>query len=359
MIKKQFKNSKILISKDATLPSYFGAYNNKEYRTPNIDTLAKQGTIFLNHYAAAASTAMSFTSMFTGKYNFELKRESYTEVDEYSDETLFDLFSNAGYECHLMWSNNYIYMAEKYSKCYGKNTIHHNSIKFNQSAGPNVPLSIDGLKNNDELLKSTMSKIYHEIENISSDDRIFLWIHFPHVILGRNSYGGDLDVFDSFVGNMRLAFGDDNIYITADHGHMNGAKGKFVYAFDLYNFAIKIPLITPYIGHKTVEFNTSNTQLKDIVFYNIVNRTEYVFSDTAYYAQPHRKLAIIKDNFKYIYNKETKSEELFDLVFDPQENVNLINRFVYDNDRKTKLFLSGVIIHRQCINQSVIVDHKW
>ena len=33
--------------------------------TPNIDELAKKGTVFNRHYTAAASTAMAFTSMAT------------------------------------------------------------------------------------------------------------------------------------------------------------------------------------------------------------------------------------------------------------------------------------------------------
>lgn len=116
----------VLLSKDAMLPSYLPTYGNKYWKTPNIDELAQKGTVFMQHYTAAPSTAMAFTSMFTGLYPYQLDRADYTEVEEYNQgTTLFDEMYERGYECHLMWSNNYIKMADKYSKCYGKHTIRH------------------------------------------------------------------------------------------------------------------------------------------------------------------------------------------------------------------------------------------
>ena len=39
----------------------------------------------------------------------------------------------------LALEQNYIYMAEKYSKCYGKNTIKHEDVDLNQSVGVHMP----------------------------------------------------------------------------------------------------------------------------------------------------------------------------------------------------------------------------
>jgi len=75
-------------------------------------------------------------------------------------------------------------------------------------------------------------------------------------------------------------------------------------------------------------------QLKEIILNNTIEKQDFVFSDSAYYAQPQRKLAIIKDNYKYIYNKENNTEELYDTVWDPFENRNLMLREEFDIDRK-------------------------
>ena len=55
--------------------------------------------------------------------------------------------------------------------------------------------------------------------------------------------------------------------------------------------------------------------------------------ETAYYAQPKRKIAIISGKYKYCYDKETKKEYLYDLEFDPEENHNLVYPEFYDTDR--------------------------
>lgn len=329
------KDRFILVSKDAMPIDYLPVYGNKYWSTPNIDAIAKQGTVFRYHYTAAPSTAMAFTSMFTGLYPYQMNRKKYVEVEEFNQcETLFDALDARGYTCHIIWSNNYIKMAERFSKCYGKNTIHHDQKKWNQSCGQNVQLG-KILKRDDELAKQTYESIVDEIEQIDFSGKVFVWIHLPHCLLGRAGYGDDIDLLDDFIGYLRGVFGDDGIYISADHGHMNGTKNKICYGFDVYESAIHIPFISPRIDNlKTVDYPTSNAQLKDILLNNCVEKRDVLFSDSAYYAQHHRKLAIIQGNMKYIYNKASKSEEMYDVNWDPNENMNLANYFQFDPDRK-------------------------
>ena len=83
---------------------------------------------------------------------------------------------------------------------------------------------------------------------------------------------------------------------------------------------------------ETCDIPISNVHIFDIIKGN-VPKDDFVYSDTAYYAQPHRKLAIIHNNYKYIYNKATKVEELYDIEFDPDEHCNIISRQILDVDR--------------------------
>jgi hypothetical protein len=55
--------------------------------------------------------------------------------------------------------------------------------------------------------------------------------------------------------------------------------------------------------------------------------------ETAYYAQPKRKIAIVMGKYKYIYDKETNKEFLYDIEFDKEENHNLVYPEFYDVDR--------------------------
>lgn len=327
------KNKIVLISKDVLRQKDLQPYGNTYWETPNICDLASKGTIFFKHYTSAPSTSMSFTSMFTGLYAYQLNRKNYTEVEEFTIKpTLFDELERLGYCCHIIWSHNYMKMAYNYTKCYGKSTRIHN-LDINVPVGKHK-FSDENPKKNDALSKNTINKILTEIDGIINDDKVFLWIHLPHVLKGRTGYGSDIDLLDYLIGEIRKRFEDDGIYLTADHGHMNLTKGKIAYGYDLYEEAIRIPLITPKLcGMNQVNFPTSNIQLMDIILNGSVDKHDYVISDTAYYAQPHRKIAIIMDNFKYIYNKKKGLEELYDLDWDIDENINLISDTILDIDR--------------------------
>lgn len=338
----------VLLSKDATLPEYFGPYNSPYTKTPNIDELAAKGTVFKKHYTAAPSTSMAFAAMFTGKYSYEMGYSHYIRVPKYQGVTLFDILHEQGYECHLMWSKNYIDKVEGYTNCYGEHTVHHDKFKFNQACGFNAKRSKQFRKADEPTAINALQTIIKEIDTIDYKNKdIFLWIHMPHCIVGRRSYGDDIDIFDQLVGEIRKRFGDDNLFVTADHGHMNGAKNKAGYGFDVYEMAAHIPLITPLINNlHEVDFPTSNTQLSEIILNRTVSRSEYVLCDCAYYAQPSRKIAIIKDNYYYIYNKFTKKEELYDMIFDPNQNVNLLdNCYWFDWDRLCQTDIRQVTLY--------------
>lgn len=329
------KNSIVLISKDALGKFYLPIYGNKYWKTPNIDALAKKGTIFMRHYTAAPSSAMSYFSMFTGMFAHESKRKDYLPIKNKEPYvSAFDKIHDLGYECYIIWDEVWMKTAKLYSECYGK-YVHFNPLEgIRQPVGAHQQHS-EIILPDENRVQETVLRIEKEISNIlTSEDKIFLWIHLPHVIYGRNGYGTDIDVFDRIVGILRKYFLDENIYITSDHGNMNGTHDKIGYGFDVYEAASSIPLITPRInGWEFVDFPTTNCDLFDIIFKQVIPNRNFIYSDTAYYCQLNRKLAIIHGRYKYIYNKKTKVEELYDIVYDPNENVNLIVEKKYDIDR--------------------------
>ena len=338
----------ILISKDILMKDYLPPYGNKDYVTPNISELASKGTIFNRHYTAAPSTAMAFTSMFTGKYAYQTDRKKYTEVEEYKGITLFDKLHDAGYEIHALWDQRYVYLAKKFSKCYGSHTIFHDVDWLTMDIPPHIKGQYDDLTYRPQYTEKLLQEMHKFLETVvGSKNNVFLWIHFPHVLAGRNTYGSDIDVFDTIVGYCREFFDDDSFFITADHGHMNGTHGKYGYGFDVYEKAINIPLIAPMInGSKTIDFPTSNTQLDEIILKRSVTQLPCVLSETAYYEQPHRKIAIIKNNFKYIFEKQTGKRFIYDLSWDPNENVSFAYPEIYDPDRKREFAISQRVYYR-------------
>lgn len=339
----------LLISKDVLRCAYLPGYGQKEFPMPNITELAVKGTVFRRHYTAAPSTAMAFTSMFTGKYPYQTDRKKYVEVSEYEGVTLFDKFHDMGCEVRVLWDQRYVYLAQRYSKCYGKDTIIDSVDWLTKDISPHKMGEFDDLSYRPQYTEHLIEEMKKYLENtVKPVENMFLWVHLPHVLAGRNSYGSDMDVFDQIVGYFREYFDDENIFITADHGHMNGTHGKYGYGFDVNEEAIRIPFITPKLDNSsTIDFPTSNIQISDIILKRTVNRLQYVISETAYYGQPHRKMAIIKDQYKYIYEKIGGKRSLFDLEFDYAENNNLAFPEIFDVDRKRKFSINQRFYYRK------------
>jgi len=327
----------VLLTKDVFATRYLPTYGDNFWKTPNIDALAEKGTVFYRHYTAAPSTAMSFTSMFTTKYPYQLDRRTYVHVDDMKDTvTFFNKLEKQGFSNHIIWSKNYLKAALPFSNCFGSaKTVFHN-LDINRSVGPHVGGKKISIVRDDEVARNSMNSIYTEIDSaLNTDKPVFLWIHLPHVILGRTGYGDDIDLVDELVGYLREKFGDNNIFISADHGNMDGKKNKCVYGFDVYEPAVRIPLITPRLENTArVDRPTSNKDIETVLLERRIPSCDFVCSDTAYFAQPHRKFAVIGERYKYIYNKKTKTEELYDIIYDPNEEVNLAVTKLYDVDRK-------------------------
>lgn len=339
------KNRVVLISKDALCKAYLPVYGNKYWEMPNLMELAAKGTVFNRFYTAAPSSAMSYLCMFTGIIPYAQNRRDYKPVvGNYDAPNMFDNLERKGYKCHVLWDQRWYDNAYHFSKCFGNAEFHNMHIEVPVGChmmGDKAPV------NDPNASEETLKNIYHEIDIIcnSTDDKLFVWIHLPHVLKGRTCYGGDMDLFDRVIGYLRTKFDDESIFISSDHGNMNGTKDKMCYGFDVYESPACIPLITPRInGLKECSIPISNIHIEDILDERIPE-DEFLFCDSAYVDQPNRRLAIYHGDFKYIYNKATKVEELYDLKYDPTEQCNIISRIKYDIDRHINYPLDQVYFY--------------
>ena len=331
------QNKIIFISKDALRKNALSCFGNTCWKTKNIDELAEKGTVYNQYYTAGGSTAMAFTAMATGKYLFETNRKLYDGNESSVDgENLFDRLHDAGYDVHIAWDKSYTSFAKSHFKCEGEHTTIHSLDSIIPKPSAHVPGEFDDLTYDDNETQKGMELVedlFKEINRING--KAFLWFHLPHVFRGRNSYDSDMDIFDNIVGLAREIFGDDSIYVSADHGQMNGTKGKFSYGYDVDNLVMQIPLITPRVDEaKSVDFPVSNTQLAAIFGLEKLRPQKFVYCETAYYAQPDRKMAIVHDNFKLVYDKQKKQFSLYDMKWDKDENLNLFYPEFFDVDRK-------------------------
>ncbi len=326
----------IFISKDALRKDALSYYGNTYWNTKNIDELAAKGTTYERFYTAGGSTAMAFTAMATGQYLFMTERKLYDGNEEAIEgNNLFDRLYDAGYDVHIAWDQSYTDFAEKHFKCEGEHTTIHSLDRIIPAPSAHVSGEFDDLTFLDDETEKGLELVRNLFDEIHTiEGKAFLWFHLPHVFRGRNSYDSDIDVFDEIIGMARELFGDESIYISADHGQMNGSKGKFSYGYDVDDGVMLIPLITPRVGDKkTIDFPVSNTQLAAVFGLEELVPQEFVYCETAYRAQPARKMAIVHGNYKLVYDKLENKFYLYDLVWDPAEKLNLYYPEFYDVDR--------------------------
>ena len=331
------KESILFLTKDAMCKDYLPLYGNKYWKgqTPNIDELAAKGTVYNNFFTAAPSSAMSYLSMFTRKYPYQQGIKKYVHVEhKYEGRTLFDDAFDLGYDCHIIWDATWKQLAYDYTQCYGDNTTIHWLSEIKQAVGSHYPHE-KRLERNKEKEEAAFNKVKNELKEISkTENKVFLWCHLPHVLNGRRSFCDDIDLFDRYIGMFREFFGDDYIFISADHGNMNGMRGKIEYGFDVYDKSISIPFISPRINNlKSCRQQISNIHVFELIFKRQIVETPITYSDCAYYLQPQRKLAVIYGKWRYIYNKYDRTEELYDIEWDPHQDFNLMSDFIYDIDR--------------------------
>lgn len=329
--------SKILITKDALCTDYLPCYGNTYWKgkTPNLDELAAKGTRYTRFYTAGGSSDMSYLSMFTGKNPYELDIEDYVPLKQEYEDTLFDHAWENGYECHIIWDEEWNNDVPR-CRCFGKHTTIHPITGLRQKlgfkyVGQEKPIGEECVDKALDMVMDTVKEISH------TEQAVFLWIHVPHVIYGRPSYGSDIDAFDRLIGEIRQYFTDENIIVSADHGNMNGRRNTLGYGFYVDEPVARIPLITVRKENLAVcDSLVANIDMEQILFGRDIPRRNYCFNDSAYYAQENRIFAIITEQYKYVYHKRDKSEELYDLLWDPMEQFNLINDIFYDEGRQAE-----------------------
>tara|TARA_B100001250_G_C19808420_1_gene794565 strand:+ start:728 stop:1975 length:1248 start_codon:yes stop_codon:yes gene_type:complete len=343
-----YNKNTILLTKDILRSDYLRCYNpNSLFNTKHIDALASKGTLFSRYYCSSPSSGMAASCSFSGLNAYELDRKTFKEVDDFTQsKTLFNILEENGVKTHVLWSSEFEHLAYSHSKVFDSNTlIHYAPLGGSLDVTPQKHAFPTEQQISEKYDLADYFLNYLKDLDSRETSPWFVWCHCPHVFEPFDSYGSDIGHFDDFVGRVSKEINSE-IILSGDHGHNICEKGRIVYGFDVYESSIHIPLITPhYFGKQMVDFPVSQSQLNDIILYKELEKRTFIYSDTQYYEQPDRKLMIMKDDYKYIYNKIDNSEELYDLNFDANENVNLLVKFWPDYDRNSSYRLDEVVFY--------------
>ena len=366
----------------------FPAYRLKLYggmiETPHIEELVKKSKTYSNVIAPSPSTAMTLTSMFTGLFPHEFGRRSYAPSDgglPPGTESMFLELEKMGYNTHVLWDEimdrkhqksrvnvwqgaktNFFAHYKRFSNPYAKAVLDKKILKrygkiwmFKQVLSNIQKLKSPwalfvrfGVETSPEFVGAAKG-----ITNNKWDDEIYEIDHVVNLL------------FNAYPNNTRLI-------LSSDHGRMHGEQGIWGYAFNLCEGTLKVPLIdyTPENeSGQSVDKLISLINYKNIVLNRKFRTTDYLYADTAYADQWHRKTMVRKGYWKYIYHRDgwPCKEQFFDLRTDPHEMINLATaQYIdpYRDDRPkgdtvdNNMSPSALNVHGKPL-QEVLPRHDW
>lgn len=370
----------ILISIDCLRADHLGSYGYIRNTSPNIDKLSKESVIFTQAFSQSSYTPPSHASMLTSLYVTTHGLYGWSWKLSNKIITIAELLRNENYKTgafinlHFLRANslgqgfckkreglgaatNINKKAMNWLKSIPKNRkfllfLHYYDV--HRPYEPRTPFKTifdSNYKGNIKGSTEDLSKIWSNNIELNEKDIYHLDALYDS---GINQIDSDLDMLFCFLKN-RGIYDNTLIIITSDHGEMTGyhPNNYFKYTHDpvLYNGVINVPLIMkfPYskyrgkrfdclvesidivptiIGfldiHKNPNVVFNGKDLNPIIDSEAYNSfRDFIFSEVYGW---EKKMCIIKDQNKFIYNLKTREIELYDLQNDTLELINLAQK---------------------------------
>jgi arylsulfatase A-like enzyme len=220
--------------------------------TPNLDRLAERSVFFTNAYSQGPSTRLSFPSMFTSRWDSQIRQQligKHPFPIEPSEVMLAERLRTAGYDTVAVLGDGYFSQRRWKGITRGFSRVVNNAIEVSPKPTHNGPLVTD------EVLAQLQAK---------RDRPLFLWAHYydahsPFLqpkdvkVYGSSRadvYDAELTLVDREVGRLITAIdeafkGQALVIITADHGIAfdEPRHAKFNYGYDLSTAVLHVPLL--------------------------------------------------------------------------------------------------------------------
>jgi len=344
----------VLITLDTLRADHLGCYGAGNVRTPNIDRLAAQGTLFLNATAQAPLTLPSHASLFTGSYPpTHGVRDNLGFVLPETQLTLAEILQSHGWRT-AGFVSAYVLSAQ-FGVAQGFDTFSDKIDITNAIAISPDSIQRDGAETVEEAL---------EWIKANRGTRFFTWIHLfdPHAPYDPpapyakqylfDPYAGEVAYTDSLVGRLneglsKIGLMENTLLMVAgDHGegkgeHQERYHGVFVYDSTLQvPFIIRMPGLSPQVCKAQVRLIDALPTLLDLLGIEIPgdifgrslkplmtgekSDLKLAAYSESWFPKLHYGWSALKSlragKYKYIH---APCPELYDLEADPMESTNL------------------------------------
>ena len=271
----------VLITIDTQRPDRLGCYGHPTNRTPTIDRLAREGTLFENAYCDIPWTTGSMSSVMTGSYSSRHGVSLPIHRLGQSAITLAEVLHDRGYQTDAVVGSfplDSIYGLDQGFDAYDDDfsrpliavpdqPIEHVESRFvedpaEQAKFNNEKFINDAYRPDEDVTDAAI----RTLQRIDVQHPFFLWVHYfgphekyeggigfheqePRIIA---EYDGDVEAADHAVGRFLDALQaagqlDRSIVVLhADHGQSLGDHDYVGHGLDLYDVSVRIPLIVRY-----------------------------------------------------------------------------------------------------------------
>ena len=244
----------VLLSVDALRADHVSAYGYARRTTPNLDALAREGTLFRWAYCPTPHTSYSVTSMMTGKYMRPLLALG---LGDDSETWAFDL-RRYGYRTAAFYPPAVFFIdAPRFAGFRDRSLdFEYAKIEFASAA-------------------ARAEQVTAYLAAAPKDKPLFLWVHLfephePYVMDPAHPFGDgdptDIDRYDSEIASADAGIGaivlrvraerpGATVIVTADHGEEFGEHGGRYHGTTVYEEQVRVPLVIAGAGVVARESN--------------------------------------------------------------------------------------------------------
>ncbi len=345
----------VLISIDTCRADYLGCYGFRRETTPNIDAVAGKSVLFENVISSVPLTLPAHCSMLTGTIPpYHGVHDNLDYRLGASNVTIGEILKDNGFVTGAIISA--FVLDSQFGVNQGFDSF-NDSFEQPYMAGTIL-----------ERKGAEASRFAIEWLDQHREERFFLFLHYydPHTDyvppepfasrFADDLYAGEIAYTDFCIGQVieklkMLGLYDSTlVIITGDHGEMLGEHGEQDHGYFIYQSAIKVPLLFKLPGQHKSKIVKDLVGLIDIVptvcgLLGIrppdglqgrdlsacftrkppSQNDRYIYTESLYATKYNANtlLGVVTNRFKYI---QTTRPELYDLVEDPHEANNLLER---------------------------------
>jgi arylsulfatase A-like enzyme len=329
--------SLLLITIDALRADHVGIYGYSRKTTPNIDKFAKKSVLFERAYCQSPHSSYSIASIHAADY---FRSTSKLGIDSYL--TMADILSDQGYLTIALFTSGIFHTEKEMVKELADR-------RFGFRMGENRSLNARALT--DRTI---------EFINSAQNKRFFLWVHYfdphePYIRHPQFDFGnGLMDRYDS-----EIAYTDQEIgrllryieqevsrpvivAITADHGEEFREHGGLYHGSSLYDEQVRVPLIIfiPGVSPRRIKTPVALIDLAPTLLSLVGYEANYLMqgkdliplifgkekSQRPVFSEVSHKRMVLVWPWKLIWDHRYDIHELYNLIDDPKEKMNIYDR---------------------------------